>query len=124
MKLTELFEELSQIQDDIKDILMDYFISLKIKGVQEVPVAQVLEEVQDEFDLAINFDVLSKFFEEVPLIANMNAETIYFSEKKELPVDNNDSEEIVSDLADETRNDIALNSNQSKVADLAMKAVN
>lgn len=121
MKLEELFEELS-LDDDISDILMDFFITLKIHGITEIPVSSAVAEIEERYGIEIDFELLRAFVDQNELVQNMNEETIFLDEPENLPVDNS-SEDTVSDLADKAQDFNIKNSSEKKVADMAMKAV-
>lgn len=121
MKLEELFEELS-LDDDISDILMDFFIALKIRGITEIPVSAAVSEIEERYGIELDFELLRTFVDQNELVQNMNEETIFLDEPENLPVVNS-SEDAVSDMADSAQDFDLKNSSEKKVADMAMKAV-
>lgn len=99
MKLYELFEDISP-EEDLKQIIQDYFISLKANGVTEIPTSVVLDEVSKRSNIKVSFGDLSTLLGDLPMIQDMNNDTITIGEKEETPgTIAQDSKETVKNMA-------------------------
>jgi len=78
MKFSELFED--YMPDDLQDILADYLLAIKARGIREIEMGFFIRDIKDKFHLDVEPEDMQGILSKIPLVKDSTANMIYLEQ--------------------------------------------